>query len=93
MSKRKISCYNFIPFKNIESGHYKSKISGQTYATHWNLDLPNFDARLDVESIIKSQEMPSLIKKFSKYEGTCKVNGTYMGKKVTGHATVELINI
>lgn len=84
---------NFVPFKEIESGHYTSKISGQTYATHWDLDLPDFNAKLQVEPIVKNQEIPSVMKKLSKYEGTCKVAGTYMGKQVTGRATVELINI
>ncbi|KFI93474.1 mucin-1 (muc-1) [Bifidobacterium saguini DSM 23967] len=80
------------PFGACETRHWTSE-SGQTYATRWDLEFPDFDAKLHIEPVIEHQEITSSMKKLSKYEGAAAVTGTFQGQPVTGRATVELIKI
>lgn len=84
---------NIKPFTESETRHWKSEHSGQRYATQWDLEFYDFDAKLHVEPVIEKQEILSSMNKLSKYEGSANVTGTYEGKPITGRATVELIKI
>lgn len=84
---------NVKPFGKCETRHWKSEASGQSYATRWDMEFADFDAKLHVEPVIEQQEIKSSMNKLSKYEGTANVTGTFEGKSVTGLATVELIKI
>lgn len=84
---------NIKPFAEGETRHWTSEHSGQRYATQWDLEFGDFDAKLHVEPIIEKQEILSSMNKLSKYEGSANVTGTYEGKPIEGRATVELIKI
>lgn len=86
-----INSVDVPPFKEGESEYWISEKTGQKYPTKWNLEIPVIDAKLEINSVIKEQEIASVMKALTKYEGTSHVIGTYMGKEVTGHAMVELI--
>lgn len=81
------------PFKDCETRHWKSEVSGQDYGTRWDLVMPSFNSILNVDPVIEKQEIPSSMKKLCKYEGAAKVKGTFEGRNVTGRATVEIIKI
>lgn len=78
-------------FRSGEREHWYSESSGQKYPVRWTLSLPPLDAELEVVPIKKEQEIVSVMKQLSKYEGVCTVKGTYMGQPAAGHALVELI--
>lgn len=82
---------NVPPFKYGESEYWVSSVTKQKYPTHWKLKLPSINAELEITPIIKEQEIPSVMKPLSKYEGASRVTGTYQGMPVTGNAVVELI--
>ena len=84
---------NFKSFHSYEKRQWISEKTKQRYGTLWDLELSDFDAKLHVEPIIEKQEIISKMNKFSKYEGSAAVSGTYEGKPVTGRATVEIIKI
>lgn len=81
------------PFSECETRHWKSENSKQEYATRWDLEFDDFDAKLHIEPVIEKQEILSSMNKLSKYEGSANVYGTYLGQEVTGRATVELIKV
>lgn len=80
-------------FKDCETRHWTSELSGQDYGTRWDLEMPTFDAKLHIEPVIEKQEIPSSMKKLCKYEGSAAVTGSFEGKPVTGRACVEIIKI
>lgn len=80
-----------VPFKNGESDAYYNPAAKQEYPTHWNIEIPKIDTRLEVTAIKKEQDIASVLPQLSKYEGVCRVSGSYKGKPVTGTALVELI--
>ena len=64
-------------------------MSGQNYPTHWIIEIPEVDARLDVTAVMKEQEIAS--KFINKYEAVSRIKGTYKGKETTGYCYVELL--
>ena len=84
---------NIKPFAECEKRNWTSEKSKQTYGTLWDLEFPDFDAKLHVEPVIEKQEVLSSMNKLSKYEGSANVTGTYEGKPIKGRATVEIIKI
>ena len=80
-----------VPFKNGESEYYYNENSKQEYPTHWHIDIPKIDTKLEVKPFKKEQDIASVLKPLSKYEGVCNVSGTYKGMKVQGTALVELV--
>jgi len=79
------------PFKEGESDYYYNPVAKQEYPAHWNIDIPKIDAKLEVTPFRKEQDIASVFAPLSKYEGVCRVKGTYKGQAVTGTALVELI--
>lgn len=84
---------NIKPFSEAETRSWTSEISKQRYGTQWDLEFMDFDSQLHIEPVIEKQEILSEMNKFSKYEGTAQVSGTFRGQEVTGLATVEIIKI
>lgn len=79
------------PFKKGESNYYYNPASKQEYPTHWNIEIPKIDAKLEITSLKKEQDIASVSAPLSKYEGVCTVHGTCHGEHVSGTALVELI--
>lgn len=79
------------PFKQGESEYYYNPAAKQEYPSHWHIDIPKIDAKLEITPFKKEQDIASVFAPLSKYEGVCSVKGTYKGKEVTGTALVELI--
>jgi predicted secreted hydrolase len=65
-----------------------SPVSGTTYFMEFQIDIPSFQAKLDVSSLLDSQEFPS-ISGPSVYEGVAGASGTFSGKQVSGTAWIE----
>lgn len=70
---------------------WHSDITNQNYPTHWVLNIPDFNARLEVLCEPAHQEIVSDAKTLNKYEAESKVTGVYNGNKVTGSCCVELL--
>lgn len=79
------------PFKEGESDYYYNPSSKQEYPSHWNIEIPYIDTKLEIVPFKKEQDIASVFAPLSKYEGVCSVCGSYKGKAVTGTALVELI--
>lgn len=80
-----------LPFKQGESDYYYNPNSKQEYPAHWEIHIPKINTKLEVIPFKKEQDIASVMSQLSKYEGVCKVDGTYHGEPVTGTALVELI--
>ncbi len=80
-----------IPFKRGESGYYYNAASKQEYPSHWHIEIPKINTKLEITPFKKEQDIASVFTPLSKYEGVGSVRGTYKGKEVTGTALVELI--
>lgn len=80
-----------VPFKKGESAYYYNPASKQRYPTHWNIEIPRIDTQLEISPAKREQDIVSVLPQLSKYEGVCRVRGTYKGNLVTGTALVELI--
>jgi predicted secreted hydrolase len=78
------------PLLTGASDYWKSSASGQRYPTRWNVTIPALDARLEVVSSPKEQEIVSPIGT-NKYEGASSVRGVYRGQETTGYAYVEMV--
>ena len=78
-------------FVNGEKEYWQSEKSKQKYPVKWDLEIPQLDAQFEIIPIKKEQEIVSTLGELNKYEGNCTVSGMYKGRKVTGHALVELI--
>lgn len=63
---------------------YTSPDTGQKYPTYHEIDIPQVDAHLVVESLVPEQDVGR------KYAGASTVQGTWGGADVTGHAVLEL---
>lgn len=74
------------------SAPFKSR-TGQNYPTKFIVRIPDMDAELKVESVIKDQEIISQNPMLNKYEGASEISGTYKGRDVKGYCYVELFGI
>jgi len=79
------------PFVEGEKEYWVSAESKRKYPVQWELKIPELDAVLEVTPFKKEQEIKSVMAELHKYEGSCKVTGTYKGQPVSGHALVEMI--
>ena len=79
------------PFKAGESDYYYNPKAKQEYPSHWNIEIPRIDTKLEIIPFKKEQDIASVFQPLSKYEGVGRVQGTYKGQKVTGTVLVELI--
>lgn len=79
------------PFSKGESDYWLSEKSGQYYPTKWIIELPEFEARLEVTPSPKHQEIVSVIPALHKYEGASAVIGSYRKEEITGYGYVELV--
>lgn len=68
-----------------------SPVSGQHYPTRWSVEIPDLDAKLDVNSVVKESEIVSKVPFLNKYEGACTISGTYRGKETKGYCYTELL--
>ena len=78
-------------FSEGASDFWKSPKTGNTYPTHWVIEIADFDAVLEVSPSPREQEIASMIPFLNKYEGASFVKGTYKGKEVSGYCYVELV--
>lgn len=82
---------DIVPLAKGAAEVWSSPVTGQRYPTRWTVRIPSKDAVLNVSTDIKEQEIVSTLPSLNKYEGACKVNGTYSGRNVTGYTYVELL--
>lgn len=80
-----------VPFSRGESQYYYNEKSKQEYPTHWNIEIPKINTKLEVTPFKKQQDIASVLKPLSKYEGVCNVSGIYKGVDTKGTALVELV--
>ncbi len=71
----------------IEITDYWDSPLGGRYPSAWQLKLPNLDLQLDVEPVIKNQELNATVRY---WEGAVDVRGKRNGKKLRGRGYVEL---
>lgn len=71
---------------------WKSPRSGGVYPMGWEIDLPEFDAKLRVIPVFEDQEMDTRRTTGTVYwEGAITVEGTWRGRPVGGRGYVELV--
>ncbi|MBQ9955204.1 MAG: hypothetical protein IJO87_07215 [Eggerthellaceae bacterium] len=70
---------------------WTSEATGNRYPTHWLVDIPQIEAKLEVTSIPQKQEIVAPIPTMCRYEGESIVTGTLNGEPVTGDCCVELM--
>ncbi|MFV0305353.1 MAG: lipocalin-like domain-containing protein [Moheibacter sp.] len=81
-----------LPFKKGESDYYYNSKSKQEYPSHWIIEIPKINTKLEIIPAGKrEQDITSVFAPLSKYEGVTTVKGIYQGKEITGTALVELI--
>lgn len=66
---------------------WTSPVSGKTFYLQFVVEIPTFDAELDVTTLMDSQEFP--VQGSPVYEGVASAKGTFEGKPVTGTAWNE----
>ncbi len=79
------------PVANGASAFWKSPASGNTYPTHLEISIPQLNAQLTVEALVREQEIISTIPHANKYEGACRVSGTLGGQPIGGRAVLEQV--
>jgi predicted secreted hydrolase len=67
-------------------GVWTSPQSGKTYFTKLQVNIPLFNAQIDVASLMPSQEFPGAA---SVYEGVGTASGTFQGSPTTAKAWIE----
>ena len=68
---------------------WKSKTTKAKYPMSWDIEIPEYDAKLHVKSFVYDQEMVFLAINY--WEGPIEVSGTIAGKKVKGIGFMELV--
>ncbi len=68
---------------------WKSKKTKAEYPLSWRIEIPDKKITLDVESLMKDQEM--IFGAINYWEGPLKVTASINGKKVAGHGFMELM--
>lgn len=79
------------PLRNAATEKWKSPISGLSYPNHWTVEIPAFDAHMEVSTYPANQELVSEYDSAQKFEGTSKITGIYKGNRVTGFCYVEML--
>lgn len=71
---------------------WKSNACRNDYPTKWTVTIPDCNAKLEVVTEIKEQELQfNWVKPLNHYEAASNVTGTYEGEAVTGQCFVELL--
>lgn len=65
--------------------------TGNYYPTQYEIEIPEIDAKLKIDSIIEDQVIVSSLPFVNKYEGASTIDGTYKGKAVKGFCYIELL--
>jgi len=68
---------------------WKSKRTGTIYSLSWEIEIPSEKIKLEVQSLIKNQEMN--FGTINYWEGPLKVKGAIKNKKVKGKGFMELV--
>lgn len=68
---------------------WKSPITKAEYPISWKIEIPEEKIYLDLEPIVKEQEM--LFGVINYWEGPLRVSGKMKGKKITGKGFLELV--
>ncbi len=75
-----------------QTGLWKSPHTKATYPSGWKITVPKFDLELNVEPVIKDQELDTRGTTMIVYwEGSCDVTGKSGESDVNGRAFVELV--
>ncbi len=79
-------------FKLSPTGKWKSPRSDATYPSGWTIEVPALDLSLELEPVLKDQELDTRGSTMIVYwEGACRVKGSKSGDTVSGNAYVELV--
>lgn len=79
-------------FSIIPTGEWTSPITNTTYPSGWQLRIPALEAELNIDPVLRCQELDTRGSTMVVYwEGANTVNGTCLGKPITGRAYVELV--
>ena len=70
---------------------WDSPVTPMHYPTRWQVEISEWDAVLDVKSIMDEQEIVAGDPAGRKYEGASRFKGIYRGKEVTGWCCLELV--
>lgn len=71
---------------------WKSDVCRNDYPTKWTITIPTCNAKLDVTTEIKNQELQfNWVKPLNHYEAASTITGIYEGEAVTGRCFVELL--
>ena len=68
---------------------WQSEITKAEYPMSWDIEIPEYEAKLHVKSLMFDQEMIFLAINY--WEGPLEVSGTIAGKKVDGVGFMELV--
>ena len=66
---------------------WKSNLSHSEYPVHWKIEIPWFNMKLDVESLIDAQERDD---SFRYWEGAIRVSGMESNQPITGLGYLEM---
>jgi predicted secreted hydrolase len=74
------------------TGYWKSSKTDVTYPSGWRVRVPKFDIDLNIEPVMKDQELDTRGTTMVVYwEGVCEVVGKQNGEDVKGNCYVELV--
>jgi predicted secreted hydrolase len=83
---------NSDQFTITPRSYWKSPGSGAEYPISWNVKVPPLEIDLDIEPLLKDQELDTRGTTMIVYwEGACTVSGSSNGSPVTGDAYVEMV--
>lgn len=79
------------PMLQGASDVWVSPVTNMKYPTRWKISIPEWEALLNVKSVIDEQEIVAGDPSGRKYEGASRFTGTYHGEDVTGYCCLELV--
>ena len=68
---------------------WKSPLTKAEYPLAWDIEIPDYDAKLHIKSLMTDQEM--IFMAINYWEGPIKISGTIGGKNVKGNGFMELV--
>ena len=68
------------------TNYWQSPLGG-TYPSGWTMKIPKYDIQLNIEPIMKDQELDVSIRY---WEGAVEIDGNYQGTTISGKGYVEL---
>jgi len=85
------ACAGVDPMVKDSFDVWESKSTGMRYPTGWIVNIPEWDCRLTVKSVMDEQEIAAGNPAGRKYEGASRIKGVYRGKETTGYCCLELV--